>query len=151
VSDPTPFQRALEELNERVTAVASLERDSGETIATVTGEPDDLIRQVISGYVPTEDTGHVLEFLHNAGREVTRMIRNTDHPAAAHAGVRFTVAQMIVLGVALGKGDTAKLRRLAVAARDYHRELGHFSHTTADADVYPEEMELRAALEALYG
>jgi hypothetical protein len=76
---------------------------------------------------------------------VTRMIRNTDHPAAAHAGVRFTVAQMIVLGVALGKGDTAKLRRLAVAARDYHRELGHF------ADVYPEEIELRAALEALYG
>lgn len=139
------FRDALDELNERVSAVAALDRDSGETVTTIVGEPDELIRKVLSGYVSTDDTSHVMEFLHGGGRELTRMIRATENPAAAHAGVRFTVAQMIVLGIALGRGDSAKTRRVVEAAKVYEREFGHL---IVDPD-YPEVRELREALEAL--
>jgi hypothetical protein len=97
------FAGALEELNERMIAVAALDRDTEERIAQVTGTPDELIRRVLNGYVPVEDTDHVMEFLSNAAHNLTVLVARADHPVALDAGLRFTVAQFLVVGVALGR------------------------------------------------
>jgi hypothetical protein len=98
------FTEALDELQERANAVAGMEPSEEEHISVVVGQPSDLIRKMMLGYFPPEDTEMVLAFLDDASLNIQRLIAAAGTSSAARdAGLRFTVIQFLIVGVALGR------------------------------------------------
>jgi hypothetical protein len=133
------FQVALAELDERVKATVGMEPGAADKIANVRGNPDELVRKVLSGYVPVEDTDEVLEFLQGASKSIQQLVFNANSPLATDAGLRFTVAQMFVIGAAIERQSTEALRRVAKTLSVYWYELGV-------NDEYPEGQDLLTAM-----
>ena len=89
----------------RVNACAALERGAADKIATVHGDPDTLLRRLLSGYVPVEDTEGVLEFLGHVSKGMQQVVHNANSPSLGVAGLNFTAGQVLVLGVLLGRAE----------------------------------------------
>jgi len=100
------WEAALDELNTRVESLAEMRPAETETLAFIEGAPLDLLRKLISGYVPIEETDQVLRFLEGSAEAIFRLLRSAATRQQADAGLQFTVAQMVVLGVALGRRES---------------------------------------------
>lgn len=98
------FTAALDELDRRTTAL-NVTGDEGDAIGAVFGKPDEIVRQVILGYVPTEDADQAALFTDEVAEAMLRMIAQSATKTAALAGLRLTVAQVLTLGVMLERTE----------------------------------------------
>jgi hypothetical protein len=137
------FQEAIDELSERTAAITAAAETNG--VVEVVGNPDRMIRSMLSGYVPVDETDEIMGFLQGASQAIQGLVMVADSPRAAEAGVMFTVAQMLVVGTAVERQGTGRLRLLERAARRYFNE---FDHLIGKVD-YVERQELRRALAAV--
>lgn len=94
-------QRALAE---RMAAVG-VEGGGGGEVQTTFADPDEMIRGILSGFVPVEETEAVHALVDNCGDAMMRQIGQAGSARAMRAAMRTTVAQILALGVALERTE----------------------------------------------
>lgn len=99
------FGAAVDEVMARTEAIASFE--PGADLATVKAKPDDLVRRMLNGYVELDDTDEAVAFLAEMADATMRAAWQAAGPQSAKAGVAMAGAQMLALGVALGRGEVS--------------------------------------------
>lgn len=96
------LEASLEELGRRTSALG-VEGENETSI--VEGNPDQLARQVVSGYVPPEDADQAMRFAQEVAEAMMRMIAGAPNRTVALAGLKLTVAQVLALGVILERRE----------------------------------------------
>lgn len=96
------FEEALEELSRRTQALGVQGDDD---VTVIYGQPEVLARRVVSGYVPLEDADQAMRFAQEVSEAILRMIGGAPNTAVALAGLKLTVAQVLVVGVILERQE----------------------------------------------
>jgi hypothetical protein len=93
------LEEALRELQARLSAIGV----EGKGVTIVEADPEELQRAILSGYVPTDDADQAIRFCRECGDALLSMVGEAGSSAAMRAGLRGTVAQILALGVILGR------------------------------------------------
>lgn len=96
------FDRALDDVGARMSALGI---ESEGKFTTIVADPATVQRQILSGFVPTEDVEQALVFVEECGDALLGLVGEAGSVAAMRAGLRSTVAQVLALGVALERTE----------------------------------------------
>lgn len=95
---------ACDALNERTNAVAGEQALGDERgYSAVSGDPREFCRAFLSGYVPMEEMDDALELLAQAAGTMRESWNLTPSAASRDASALTTMAQMVLLGVVIGR------------------------------------------------
>lgn len=93
------FTEALDELRDRLSAIGV----EGAGITTTYANPEEIQRALLSGYVPTEDADQAIVFTRECGDALLAMVGQAGSSRAIKAGLGTTVAQILALGIMIGR------------------------------------------------
>lgn len=107
------FDRALARFSERAGAILRPARTEVESLGTVTGELDQVLRLTLSGAVPDEIIDGLVIGVQNSSTGAIDTL-GTDPVSSVHGTISFLLAQHVYLGMLLQQ----ELDRDAAEARD---------------------------------
>ena len=95
---------AVREIQERTLAMTDGAPRHGLFVG-VEGEPEELMRQVLSGYVPLPDTDTALEYLEAGTISLCVVVNHASTEKELRVGVGLLAAQFLAVGVACARRE----------------------------------------------